>query len=36
VNDANGGVLPHSVSKQFILDEYDNFDDFLEMVISFG
>ena len=28
--------LPEGVAKQFILDEYDNFDDFLEMVISFG
>ena len=34
-----GGVyaeLPESVAKQFILDDYENFDDYLEMVISFG
>lgn len=28
--------MAESVSKQFILDDYENFDDYLEMVISFG
>jgi hypothetical protein len=29
-------ALPDSVAKQFVLDDYENFDDYLEMVISFG